>query len=136
MSEIRKDYEMTEADLDKIKEACKPVPMIMLQCGTPSSPQENANRAWARLGESMGFDPMSVQPNGKGDRFFSAIPTIVAKCDMNIEECASCVRQGDCKRDIPTRSDAVYVRNDSGAEAKCVVESMGQKFIRLRGIAR
>jgi hypothetical protein len=32
--------------------------------------------------------------------------------------------------------ETVYVRNESGAEAKCVVESMGQKFLRLRGIKR
>jgi len=32
--------------------------------------------------------------------------------------------------------ETVYVRNESGAEAKCVVESIGQKFLRLRGIAR
>jgi hypothetical protein len=66
---------MTEEDLSKILDACKPVPMIMLQCGTPSSPQENANRAWAALGERMGFDYMTVQPTGKGDRFFTAVPS-------------------------------------------------------------
>lgn len=66
---------MTEEDLRKILDACKPVPMIMLQCGAPSSPQENANRAWAELGERMGFDYMTVQPTGKGDRFFTAVPS-------------------------------------------------------------
>jgi hypothetical protein len=30
--------------------------------------------------------------------------------------------------------ETVHVRNESGAEAKCVVESIGKKFIRLRGI--
>ena len=69
----RTNYEMTEADLEKILDACKPVPMIMLQCGMPSSPQENANRAWEELGKRMGFDFMTVQP-GKGDRFFTAVP--------------------------------------------------------------
>ena len=69
---MRKDFEMTHEQLGKIMDACKPVPMIMLQCGTPSSPQENANRAWATLGEELGFIPMTVKPNGKGDRFFSA----------------------------------------------------------------
>lgn len=71
----RTNYEMTEADLEKILDACKPVPMIMLQCGAPSSPQENANRAWAELGSRMGFDHMTVQPTGNGDRFFTAVPS-------------------------------------------------------------
>lgn len=72
----RTNYEMTEQDLAEILEACKPTPMIMLQCGSPSSPQENANRAWARLGKKMGFDGDTVQPiQGKGNRFFSAVPS-------------------------------------------------------------
>ena len=71
----RINYEMTEEDLKEILDSCKPVPMIMLQCGTPSSPQENANRAWKRLGDKMGFDSLTVQPiQGKSNRYFSAIP--------------------------------------------------------------
>ena len=38
----RKEYEMTQEDFDRLLNACKPVPMIALQCGTPRSPQENA----------------------------------------------------------------------------------------------
>ena len=48
----------------------------------PISRQENANNAWKRLGNKIGFDHMAVRPNGKGDRFFTAIPkepTIAAK---------------------------------------------------------
>lgn len=71
---MRIDYEMTNIDLDTLLEEVKPVPMIMLQCGTPPSAQERANAAWAALGLKMGFDPMTVRPNGKGDRFFSAMP--------------------------------------------------------------
>lgn len=66
------DFEMTHDQLDEIMDACKPVPLIALNCGTPSSPQENANRAWERLGKELGFDHMTVKPNGKGDRFFTA----------------------------------------------------------------
>lgn len=36
----RTNYEMTPADLERILDACKPVPMIMLQCGAPRSQQE------------------------------------------------------------------------------------------------
>ena len=71
----RQNYEMTEGDLESLLNASKPVRMMMLQCGTPQSPQENANAAWKRLGNRMGFDHMTVQPTGRGDRFFSAIPS-------------------------------------------------------------
>jgi hypothetical protein len=69
---MRKDFEMSEADLAALIESMKPVAMIMLQCGTPRSVQENANAAWQVLGFKMGFDHMTVRPNGRGDRFFSA----------------------------------------------------------------
>ena len=71
----RKKYEMTQEDLDKILDACKPVPMIMLHLGMPNSQQERANGAWAELGSRMGFDSMTVEPTGEGDRFFTAVPS-------------------------------------------------------------
>ncbi len=70
------EYELTEEQLATLLDACKSVPMIALQCGTPTSPQENANRAWAALGTDMGFEPKAVRPvRGKGPRFFTAEPT-------------------------------------------------------------
>jgi len=75
MNYPRVDYEMTEEDLNNMYEACNPVPVMMIGGTTPSSPQENANDAWAALGDKMGFDSMTVQPNSrKGVRFFSAVP--------------------------------------------------------------
>ncbi len=68
------NYEMTDEQLEVILAACKPVALIALQCGMPSSPQENANAAWARLGKELGFDHMTVKPTGKGNKFFSATP--------------------------------------------------------------
>lgn len=70
----RTEYEMTQEDLNELLDSMKPEPMIMLQCGTPPSLQERANRAWAKLGEKMGFESMTVKPTGRGDRFFTAIP--------------------------------------------------------------
>lgn len=70
----RIEYEMTEADLTKLLDACRPVPLIMLQCGMPKSQQEMANDAWADLGRRMGFQHMTVRPTGKGDRSFTAVP--------------------------------------------------------------
>ena len=71
---MRKEYEMSKDQLEKIMEACEPVPYIIIGNVQPSSPQENANRAWERLGIEMGFDYMSVEPTNKGDRFFTAEP--------------------------------------------------------------
>lgn len=71
----RTEYEMTQEDFDTLMEAMKPVAMIMLQCGAPSSQQENANRAWAELGKKMGFDSETVQPiRGRDSKWFSAVP--------------------------------------------------------------
>jgi len=68
----RKNFEMTQADHDKIVEACKSVPMIALQCGCPPSQQENANNAWSKLGLRMGFKSMTVQPDPYGPLRFTA----------------------------------------------------------------
>lgn len=69
---MRKEFEMTQQQLDKILDACQPVPMIMLQCGQPSSPQLRANDAWEALGKEMGFHYMTVRESTKGPRFFTA----------------------------------------------------------------
>lgn len=66
---------MTPEDLEKILEACKPVPAIMLHIGGGSTPQERANAAWAELGSRMGFDSTTVQPSGAGNLFFTAVPS-------------------------------------------------------------
>lgn len=72
---MRKRFEMTEAQLAKVMEACKPTPAMFLSGGQPmfDSPQENANRAWQSLGQELGFDHMTVEPTGEGDRFFTAV---------------------------------------------------------------
>ena len=69
---MRRRFMMTEEQLERLLEACKPVPMIMLQCGAPRSPQERANDAWKALGKEMGFQHMTVRPTGEGDRVFTA----------------------------------------------------------------
>lgn len=71
----RKRFTMTQADYDAILEACRPVPAIALQCGMPASPQENANAAWARLGEAMGFHWQTVLPVHGSPLAFTAIPS-------------------------------------------------------------
>ena len=72
----RVQYEMTGEDLAAILNACKSVPVMMIGGFAPLSPQENANAAWRRLGEKMGFDHMTVRPvPGAGQRFFTAVPS-------------------------------------------------------------
>ncbi len=55
-------YIMTQEQFDKLLASSKPVMMIALQCGTPRSPQKNANTAWEALGEELGFDFRTVKP--------------------------------------------------------------------------
>lgn len=71
-----KDYEITKEQLDAILAASKPTPVLYITGGQNigGTPQENANRAWEKLGKEMDFQYMTVQPNGKGERFFSAEP--------------------------------------------------------------
>ena len=61
---MRQTFTITQEQYHVIIEACKPVPLIMLQSGMPPSPQENANRAWEQLGKELGFAYMSVKPGG------------------------------------------------------------------------
>lgn len=70
----RREYALTTEQYDRLIDACRSTPLIMLQCGMPQSPQENANRAWIALGKELGFDGMSVQPSSKGKLFFTAEP--------------------------------------------------------------
>lgn len=74
MSE-RKNYEMTGEQLAALMDASKPTPAMYLSGGESmmGTPQENANRAWQRLGDEMGFVWDSVRPNGSNVRRFTAV---------------------------------------------------------------
>ena len=70
---MRREFELTEDELTELLDASKPVPYLIANGTSPSSPQENANRAWERLGTKHGFQSRTVQPvRDKGDRFFTA----------------------------------------------------------------
>ena len=71
---MSKLYEMTQADMDELLKSMQPVPYIIIGGFEPPSQQENANNAWKRLGEKMGFEHMSVKPSNKGELFFTATP--------------------------------------------------------------
>lgn len=71
---IRKEYELSKEDLSSIYEASKPVPYLVANGVGPTSPQENANAVWMRIGEKMGFEYMTVRPvSGKGPEFITAV---------------------------------------------------------------
>ena len=104
----RTEYEMTQEDFDTLLKAMKPVPMIMLQCGTPPSQQENANRAWAELGKKMGFDSETVQPiRSKGDRWFSAVPS---ETDESRDRRLAAEKEAALKLRISELQDEIFER--------------------------
>jgi hypothetical protein len=72
MEILMKEFEMTKEQLDTLLDAMKPVPYMIMGGMEPTAQQENANNAWNRLGNEMGFQSSTVQPSGKGDRFFTA----------------------------------------------------------------
>ena len=70
---MRKEFKMSQEQLDTLLDASAPVRMLMLQCGTPRSPRENAEAAWERLGDELGFKFRTVSPvDGKEQLFFTA----------------------------------------------------------------
>ncbi len=71
----RCEFEMSEADLETLLDASKPVLCMKVGSYVPPPPQENANRAWAVLGRKMGFKPMTVKPvSGRENKVFTAEP--------------------------------------------------------------
>lgn len=72
---MKQRFEMTQADLDQLLEASRPVPYMVFGGMAPRSPQDNANAAWRELGNLLGFDAMTVEPiRGEDQRFFMAEP--------------------------------------------------------------
>ena len=72
---MRKEFEMTDEQHEKLLDACKPTRAMWLSGGRPMGPtqQENANAAWSALGDDMGFKHMTVRPvSGKSTKHFTA----------------------------------------------------------------
>lgn len=70
---MRKDYEMTQVQFQRLMDACKPVTYLVVGGIEPTSPAENANRAWEVLAEELGFIWDTVEPiSGKEAWHFSA----------------------------------------------------------------
>jgi hypothetical protein len=96
---MNNSFEMTQEDFDVIMDACKPVPMIAINCGPESSTQKSANNAWERLGNKMGFYHLTVRPNGSNQKRFYANPKcrgieieegVYSGCNQSAGDCPSC----------------------------------------------
>lgn len=75
----RSEFELTEEQLAVLLDASKPTMAILIGGVSPPTPQQNANAAWRRLADEMGFDWSTVQAvAGKGDRFFTAVSRAVS----------------------------------------------------------
>ena len=81
---MRKEFELSPEQLDRVLQASRPVPYIVCGGKPPPSPQENANAVWQSIGRELGFEWMTVKPvEGKNHRFFTALPAL-AKVDGGV----------------------------------------------------
>lgn len=71
----RSEFTLTGEQLAALVEASRPVPYMVIGGVLPPSPQENANAAWRRLGDEMGFDWRTVEGVDGDQHRFTAVPT-------------------------------------------------------------
>jgi len=71
----KKEFILSKEDLEYLLDACKPIPYIIVGHYVPTNPQENANRAWQKMGKKYGFIWDTARPCGKGDNVVLAEPT-------------------------------------------------------------
>ena len=73
----RKTFTLTDEQLRFLLDACKPTPAMWASGGRPlfDSPQENANRAWQKLADEMGFVWDTVQPGRTKMEFTAEVKT-------------------------------------------------------------
>lgn len=79
---MEREFEMSEAQVERIRAASKPVPAMFLSGGEPmfGTPQENANSAWRGVAAELGFVWDTARPApGKSERFLIAQPVGAAK---------------------------------------------------------
>ena len=69
---MRKELLLNDEQYERLLNASKPVPYMIIGGIEPRSPQENANDAWRALGQELGFDYMSVRPVAGEPRKFTA----------------------------------------------------------------
>lgn len=75
----RKQYEMTDAQFERLYHACRPRPYVTDSQGNMlfGDPVKDAERVWQELGNEMGFKWDTAQPvPGANQKVFSAVPLI------------------------------------------------------------
>ena len=74
MSDVR-EYRMTKRQLAELREACRPVPYVVVNGKPPRSLQEKAEAFWKRLGRRFGFNWRTVRPAPeRNQQYFLAEP--------------------------------------------------------------
>lgn len=72
---MKQRYEMTQDDLDALLLASRPTPCMYICNGISmfNTPQENANAAWKKLADKMGFIWDTVEPisHGRKKEFYA-----------------------------------------------------------------
>ncbi len=69
---MRQKFTMSDEQFAKIVHASRSVPYMVFGGMAPRSLQENVNEAWRDIGLDLGFDYMTVRPDGPGKRNFTA----------------------------------------------------------------
>ena len=70
---MRREYKLTDAQIEELKDLSKPKVYIVVGGHGPTSQQDDANHWWQRLALEMGFDVMTVGPVvGKPEGTFTA----------------------------------------------------------------
>lgn len=67
-------FTITEEEMQMVLDASKPVPYMVLGGMEPSSPRENANRAWQAIGRTYGVEWDSIRPVDEAARIMSGTP--------------------------------------------------------------
>ena len=64
---MKRQYRLTDAELESILDASKPVTYMVIGGVEPRSPQENANDAWQTVAMNHGFIWDTAEGAGTGD---------------------------------------------------------------------
>lgn len=70
---MRKNFELTHTQFNRLMNAGRPMPNISVAGLAPGTQKERSDAAWSQLGREMGFAPGSVSLSPKGDRYFTAM---------------------------------------------------------------
>ena len=67
------EFVLTDEEYERVMEASRPVPYLVIGGVEPMSPQENANRVWRAIYQDRGLDWKTVARGSSGPRSFRAV---------------------------------------------------------------